>query len=175
MSSAGYFSRSGSAKVSVGLSAKLNCSAARAARRGKSSAKPMGRCMSGVPSCALIAPSSNSTIECTTDCGWISTEIRSAGIPKSQRASITSNPLLTSVAESIVILAPMRHCGCRRACSTVTSASRSRGTSRSAPPEQVTISRRAGDASPTRHWKMAECSESIGRIGTRRSAASRMT
>ena len=67
----------------------------------------MGRCMSGVPSCALIAPSSNSTIECTTDCGWISTEIRSAGIPKSQRASITSNPLLTSVAESIVILAPM--------------------------------------------------------------------
>lgn len=42
-------------------------------------------------------------------------------------------------------------------------------------PEQVTISRRAGDASPTRHWKMAECSESIGRIGTRRSAASRMT
>ena len=37
------------------------------------------------------------------------------------------------------------------------------------------ISRRAGDASPTRHWKMAECSESIGRIGTRRSAASRMT
>lgn len=131
--------------------------------------------MSGVPSWALMAPSSNSTIEWTIDCGWSSTEMRSAGVPKSQWASITSKPLFTSVDESMVILAPIDHWGWRSASSTVTSASRSAGTSRRAPPLHVTMSRRTGARSPARHWKMAECSESIGRIGARFSAARGMT
>ena len=74
-----------------------------------------------------------------------------------------------------MILAPMFHCGWRSACSTVTPASCSRFRSRSEPPLQVMRSRRRGDRSPARHWKMAECSESIGRIGARRSRASGMT
>ena len=131
--------------------------------------------MSGVPSWALIAPSSNSTIEWTIDCGCSTTEIFSAGVPNSQWASITSKPLLTSVEESIVIFAPISHWGWRSACSAVTPASSSRFRSRSAPPLQVIISRRTGDCSPVRHWKIAECSESIGRIGARFSAASRIT
>ncbi len=75
----------------------------------------------------------------------------------------------------MVILAPIDHWGWRSACSGVTSASASRGTSRSEPPEQVTMSRRGAERSPARHWNMAECSESIGRIGARCSAATRMT
>ena len=135
----------------------------------------MGMRMSGVPSCALIAPSSNSTIEWTIDCGCSTTSIRSAGVPKSQWASITSKPLFTSVEESIVIFAPIRHWGWRSACSTVTPASSSRLRSRNAPPLHVTISRRTGARSPARHWNMAECSESIGTIGARCFRASGIT
>ena len=131
--------------------------------------------MSGVPSWALIAPSSNSTIEWMIDCGCITTSIRSAGVPKSQCASITSKPLFTSVEESIVILAPMCHWGWCSACSTVTEASASRGRSRNDPPLQVMIRRRTAARSPARHWKMAECSESIGSTGARRSRARGMT
>ena len=82
----------------------------------------------------MIAPSSNSTIECTIDCGCSSTVIFSTGVPNSQCASITSKPLFTSVDESIVIFAPISHWGWRSACSTVTSASFSQGRSRNAPP-----------------------------------------
>ena len=63
----------------------------------------------------MIEPSTNSTIECTIDCGWITTSIASAGTSNSQRASITSSPLFISVAESIVILRPIRHVGWRSA------------------------------------------------------------
>ena len=154
---------------------KSNRSPGRVARRGYISAKLIGIRMSGGPSCALIAPSSNSTIECTIDCGCSSTVIFATGVPNSQCASITSKPLFTSVDESIVIFAPISHWGWRSACSTVTSASFSHGRSRNAPPLHVMMSRRMGDCSPTRHWKMAECSESIGRIGARFSAASRIT
>ena len=135
----------------------------------------MGMRMSVVPRCAFTLPSVNSTIEWMIDCGWSNTEIRSAGVPNSQWASITSNPLFTSVDESIVIFAPMSHWGWRRACSTVTFASSSARKSRNAPPLHVTISLLTGARSPTRHWKMAECSESIGITGAFRSRASGIT
>ena len=101
ISSAGYFARSTPANVSCGCAMKSNRSPGRVARRGYISAKLIGIRMSGVPSCALIAPSSNSTIECTIDCGCSSTVIFSTGVPNSQCASITSKPLFTSVDESI--------------------------------------------------------------------------
>ena len=72
----------------------------------------------------MTEPSRNSTIECTIDCGWIDDVDRARrGTPNSQRASITSRPLFISVAESIVILRPIRHVGCRSASSGVTRAS----------------------------------------------------
>ena len=67
--------------------------------------------MSGVPIWALTAPSRNWTIECTTEPGWITTSIRPASTPKSQRASITSKPLFISEAESMLTLAPMHQLG----------------------------------------------------------------
>ena len=76
--------------------------------------------MSGMPSCARTERSTNSTIEWTIDCGCTTTSIRSNGTPNSQCASRTSRPLFMSVAESIVIFAPIRHVGWRSACSTVT-------------------------------------------------------
>ena len=44
-------------------------------RSGYENAYWMGSRMSVTPSCAMIDPSRNSTIECTTDCGWITTSI----------------------------------------------------------------------------------------------------
>ena len=68
--------------------------------------------MSGSPSWALYEPSANSTSECTTLWGWITASILEYGSPYSHLASMTSNALLTSVAESIVIFGPMRQVGC---------------------------------------------------------------
>ena len=59
-----------------------------------------------------VAPSVNSTMPCTIDCGWTTTSIRSKSTPNSSWASITSRPLFMSVDESIVILAPMFQVGC---------------------------------------------------------------
>ena len=53
--------------------------------------------------------------------------MREAGTPNSQRASITSRPLFIRVAESIVILGPMRQVGWASASSRVTCAKLSRG------------------------------------------------
>ena len=86
-------------------------------------------------------------------------------MPNSQWASITSNPLLTIVEESTVILAPMLQLGWRSASRAVIPASFSRGVVRKGPPEAVRIRRRAGVRSPTSDWKIAECSESTGRMG----------
>ena len=58
-----------------------------------------------------MEPSTNSTIECTTLVGCTTTSIRSKGMPKSRCASITSRPLLTRVAELIVITGPMSQVG----------------------------------------------------------------
>ena len=87
----------------------------------------MGRRMSVTPSWAMIDPSVSSTIECTTDCGCTTTSMAAAGVPNSQCASITSRPLFISVAESMVILRPIRHVGWLRAASTGTPARASAG------------------------------------------------
>ena len=98
---------------------------------------------------------------------------------KSHRASIISSPLLNRVAESMVILRPMTHDGCLRACSTVTASKASFGhfaASRKGPPEAVSHRLRTEAAGlPSRHWKMAECSLSTASTRTPWARASRMT
>ena len=79
--------------------------------------------MSGGLACAIVEPSTNSTIEWTIDCGCTTTSIASNGTSNSRCASITSRPLLTSVAELMVTTGPMSQVGCASACSGVTSAS----------------------------------------------------
>ena len=68
-------------------------------------------------------------------------------------------------AESIVILAPMLQFGCFRASLAVTVSRNFLSLPLNGPPEAVSMMRSIGLLSPTRHWKMAECSESTGRIG----------
>ena len=68
--------------------------------------------MSGGLAWARVDPSTNSTIEWTTDCGCTITVIRSIGMSKSRCASITSSPLLTSVAELMVMTGPIAQVGC---------------------------------------------------------------
>ncbi len=53
-------------------------------RSGQASAYASGVRMSGDPIWARTEPSGYSTIEWTTLCGWITTSIRSAGMPNSQ-------------------------------------------------------------------------------------------
>src|SRR3989442_795694 len=77
--------------------------------------------MSGTESCAKTEPSANSTKAWTIDWGWITTSKRSGGRPKSQRASITSNPLLIRVAQSTVMRSPIDQVGCFRTSSGVES------------------------------------------------------
>ena len=71
--------------------------------------------MSGGLAWASVAPSTNSTIECTIDCGCTTTSIRSYGTPNSSCASISSRPLLTRVAELVVISWPIDQVGCANA------------------------------------------------------------
>ena len=97
----------------------------------------MGRCMSGMPSCAFTDPSVNSTMECTIDWGCTTASMRSGVMPNSQRASIISNALLSIVAESMVILAPIDQLGWARASRTVTLLSSSMLRVRKGPPEAV--------------------------------------
>src|SRR2546425_1114779 len=83
-----------------------------------------------------------------------------------------SSPLFISVAESIVILAPIFHVGCCSASSTVTVASRAFGVSRKGPPDAVRRTRwTSARLWPARHWKTALCSESTGRSFTPRARA----
>ncbi len=92
--------------------------------------------------------------------GWITTSMRSYGTPKRKCASITSRPLLASVAESIVIFGPIDQVGCARASSGVTLASWSAVRPRNGPPLAV---RTMLSGSPwSAHWKSAECSLSTG-------------
>ena len=78
----------------------------------------IGSFISGVPSCAITAPSTYSTIEWITLCGCTTTCTSSISTLKSHLASITSSPLLTMVEESIVILRPIAQFGCFKASST---------------------------------------------------------
>jgi hypothetical protein len=102
------------------------------------------------PNCARIEPSTNSTIECTTDCGWMTMAICSGAMPNSQCASMTSSPLFMSVAESTVIFGPMRQVGCCSACSGVTRASSVAGSVRNGPPDAVRSNRATS-------WRLTPC------------------
>ena len=136
----------------------------------------MGRRISGVPSCAFTAPSANCTIECITDCGCTTTSISSAPTPKSHLASITSKPLFIIDAESMVIFAPILQLGCFSACSFVTFSSCAMSQVRKGPPDAVSMSfSTLFSISPARHWNIAECSESTGRMGTLCSVARAFT
>src|SRR5258707_61735 len=84
---------------------------------------------------------------------------------------MTSRPLLASVAESIVILAPIVQVGWRRACAGVTAARVAASASRNGPPDAVRISAATlAIDSPTSDGQTAECSESIGLSQARRLA-----
>ena len=97
--------------------------------------------------------------------GWTSTLIFPGAISKSHRASITSSPLFMSVAESIVIFLPMLQFGCLSACASVTFARSFFAEARKGPPEAVKISSLISALAPAcRHWKMALCSLSTGRM-----------
>ena len=52
-----------------------------AIRSGYPSAYPIGRCIVGIDSCAIVEPSVNSTIEWTTDCGCTTTSMSVVGRP----------------------------------------------------------------------------------------------
>ena len=87
----------------------------------------------------------------------------------SQCASITSRPLFMSVAESIVILAPMSQVGCARASSGRARARRSAGQSRNGPPEAVSMRRRPSPCPRRRGTARAPSARS--RSGAARPAA----
>ena len=106
--------------------------------------------------------------------GGPSPRCRRTRTPKSSCASITSRPLLTSVAELIVMTGPMFQVGWASACSGVTSVSSSRRRPRNGPPLAVRISRRTSARLPERrHCASAECSESTGTIWSGRCTAAR--
>ena len=75
----GKASRSGVSKVSCDTSVQSMAPNASGSRAGAPSARPMGRRMSGIESWAIVAPSTNSTMLCTTDCGCTTTSIWSNG------------------------------------------------------------------------------------------------
>ena len=120
----GTADESGASKSRRPARARSSGGSGAAQRSGYENAYWIGSRMSVTPSCAMIDPSTSSTIECTIDCGCTRTSIRSGPTSNSHRASITSSPLFISVAESIVIFGPIRHVGCRSASSGVTSRER---------------------------------------------------
>jgi len=143
---------------------------ARARGRAHVSAYWMGMRISVAQSCAITLPSLYSTIACTVDCGWTTTSISLGAKPNSQQASITSNPLFISVAESMVILGPIFQVGCCKASAGVTRASFSMGVVRNGPPEAVRISFLASERRPARrHWwpRCARCRPGSARRRTR--------
>ena len=161
---AGKRSSSGALNSSRPAAIRSTAGVGEGSRSGYVRAYWMGSLMSGVPSCAFKEPSTNCTAEWTTLRGWMTTDMAEKATSYSQRASITSNPLLASVAESIVIFAPIVHVGWRSARSGVTVARSATLESRNGPPDAVSHRRStAACRSPTRHCQMAECSESIGR------------
>lgn len=59
----------------------------------------------------MVAPSRNSTIECTMDCGCTVTTMRSGSMSNRRLASMTSRPLFISVDELMVTTGPIFHVG----------------------------------------------------------------
>ena len=96
----------------------------------------------------------------------MTTLIFSGATSNSQRASITSKALFIMVAESTEILRPMEKLGWLQACAGVISASVAGSRWRKGPPDAVSnrLSMRVDQVprSSGRHWKIAECSLSIG-------------
>ena len=132
--------------------------------------------MEGTLIWASTAPSANSTMEWTMLSRWTSTSTCESAAPYRCIASMTSNPLLSMVAQSTVILAPMFQLGCASARAGVTASSSSKGTSRRAPPLAVRrILRKGAARSKCRHCQMAECSLSTGRMRAPVRAASART
>ncbi len=122
----------------------------------------MGSFISGRLIWAITDPSTNSTMEWIMDWGCISTLMRSAAIPKSQCASMTSRPLFIRVAESMVIFLPMSQVGCDRASPTVICCKFC--LFKNGPPEAVRINLFTSSfLPPRRHCFMAECSLSMGK------------
>src|SRR6056297_3250492 len=97
----------------------------------------MGRRISGGEACAIVEPSTYSTIECTMDCGCTTTEMSDKAKSNSKCASITSKPLFIKVAELIVTSGPMFHVGCASACEGVTASSSAALHPRNGPPDAV--------------------------------------
>ena len=177
----GKRARSGASKPSCPIRTRSRDSTPESMRSGQPSAWAIGVRMSGLPSCASTEPSTYSTSEWMTLCGWTTTSTASGPTPNSRQASINSRPLFISVAESTEIFRPMLHLGWATACSGVTSASASAGVRRNGPPEQVSRMRRTPGArrpagtNAGRDWKMALFSRSIGTSSApwRRAAATR--
>ena len=125
----------------------------------------MGIFIDGGEACAIVAPSTNVTMEWTMDCGCTVTSMMSGEMPKSSVASINSRPLFTIVAEFRVFICPIDHVGCAAACAGVASHICSRVCPRKGPPEAVSTKRSTSSAWPARkHCAIAECSESTGTI-----------
>ena len=134
-------------------------------RSGQDIPNAIGKRMSGGEHWASTEPSTNSTIEWTTDCGCTVTSMRSNGMSNKRWASISSSPLLTIVAELVVTTLPITQVGWASAWAGVTSWSCSRDQPRNGPPDAVRINFRTSAAvPPRRHWAKAECSLSTGTI-----------
>ena len=106
-----------------------------------------------------MLPSSNCTMLWIILCGWITTCICSGCRLKSHLASIISSPLFMSVAESMVIFAPMAQLGCCSYAWSRFTFTKSWVFTQEGPAagskNYFSILLRP---SPTRHWNMAECS-----------------
>ena len=130
------------ARTSTPSPASSRTAARRGTRSGQDSPSAMGSRMSGGDACASVEPSTNSTMECTTDCGCTTTVMSSTGTSNSRCASISSRPLFISVEELIVTTGPIDHVGCASACCGVTALTSSWDQPRNGPPEAVRINRR---------------------------------
>ena len=109
------------------------------------------------------------------DWGCTSTSSFSAAMPNICMASISSRPLFIRLAESMVTFGPIAQLGWASACSGVAAAICSALHVRNGPPEAVShIFSTLSTASPPSAWKMALCSQSIGRTLTPVSRAVRM-
>src|SRR5882762_5784359 len=109
---AGNASSSSGENSHLCVSRQLTAVADPGTRSGQPRPSEMGSFMSGGLACAIVEPSTNSTIEWITDCGCTMTSMSAYATPNSSCASITSSALLTIVAELIVTTGPMFQVGC---------------------------------------------------------------
>ncbi len=122
--------------------------------------------MSGSPSCAIVEWSINSTPEWMILWGCTTTSICSGSTSNKNFASITSSPLFINVAESMVIFLPIDQFGWLSASAMVTVFKYVSSFPLKGPPEAVNIILCIALFSfAIRHWKIALCSLSTGRIG----------